>query len=190
MCKKLLISLSLLVALASDAQVKTADDFFHRGAQLYIHGKKEDSKKEIFTGLQFYPVDTKLNGMAVLLKKEEEQQKQQQQQQQQNQQDQNQQQQQQQGQKNQNRQKESQQQQQQQSKPEEKQQSQSQQQQSNQSKEQKDEKERQDEQAYAAGQMTPEQAERLLDAEKGDEKVLTLKPEGKPTNPNRPFKDW
>jgi Ca-activated chloride channel family protein len=45
-------------------------------------------------------------------------------------------------------------------------------------------------QAYAAGQMTPEQAHQLLDAQKGDEQMLQLKPEGKPQDQNRPFKDW
>ena len=44
--------------------------------------------------------------------------------------------------------------------------------------------------AYAAGQMTPEQAEQLLDAQKDEEQVLQLKPEAKPQDRNRPFKDW
>ena len=194
MYKKLLSSSLLAVAMLASAQMKTADDFFHRGAQFYIHGKKEDSKKEILTGLQFYPSDPKLNGMAVLLKKEEEQkQQQQQQQQQQNQQDQNQQQSQsqpQQGQKNQDQQKkDSQPQAQQQPKPEEKK-SEANQQQANESKEKKDEQDKQEAEAYAAGQMTPKQAEQMLDAEKGDEKMLALKPEDKRADRNRPFKDW
>ena len=40
------------------------------------------------------------------------------------------------------------------------------------------------------GQMTPQEAQQLLDAQKGDEKMLTPKSTGKPTNRNRPFKDW
>jgi len=38
--------------------------------------------------------------------------------------------------------------------------------------------------------MTPQEAQRLLDAQKGDEKVLQFKPDGKPENINRPIKDW
>ncbi|HWW02692.1 MAG TPA: VWA domain-containing protein [Candidatus Acidoferrum sp.] len=44
--------------------------------------------------------------------------------------------------------------------------------------------------AYAAGQMTPEQAQQLLDAQKGEELMLPAKPEGKPVDRNRPIKDW
>ena len=43
MSKKLASLSLLLVALGLHAQLKTADDFFHGGAQFYIHGKKEDS---------------------------------------------------------------------------------------------------------------------------------------------------
>jgi len=43
---------------------------------------------------------------------------------------------------------------------------------------------------YAAGQMTPQQAKQLLDAEKGHEMVLPVKPEGKPRDPNKPLRDW
>jgi Ca-activated chloride channel family protein len=50
--------------------------------------------------------------------------------------------------------------------------------------------EKNQEQAYAAGQMTPEQAERLMDAQKGEEQMLQLKPENKPQDNGRPFKDW
>ncbi len=56
--------------------------------------------------------------------------------------------------------------------------------------EQPDEKEKKDAAAYAAGQMTPEQAEQLLDAQKGDEKMLQLKQEQKPVDRSRPIKDW
>jgi hypothetical protein len=38
--------------------------------------------------------------------------------------------------------------------------------------------------------MTPQEARQLLDAQKGDEMVLQLKPEGKPENRQRPIKDW
>lgn len=42
----------------------------------------------------------------------------------------------------------------------------------------------------APGQMTPEEARRLLDAQKGEEQVLPFRPEGKPKDASRPFKDW
>ena len=45
-------------------------------------------------------------------------------------------------------------------------------------------------QPVAAGQMTPEEAKRLLDAQKGDEQFLQLKPQGKPQNQTQPVKDW
>lgn len=38
--------------------------------------------------------------------------------------------------------------------------------------------------------MTPEQARQLLDAQKGDEQMLTMKPEDKPRDTSRPFRDW
>jgi Ca-activated chloride channel family protein len=44
--------------------------------------------------------------------------------------------------------------------------------------------------AYAAGQMTPQEAQQLLDAQKGEEMMLPVKPTGKPMDRNRPFKDW
>ncbi len=47
---------------------------------------------------------------------------------------------------------------------------------------------REQQEAAAAGQMTREQAERLLDAQKGQEKVLSLKGQPKPST--RRLKDW
>lgn len=55
---------------------------------------------------------------------------------------------------------------------------------------QKDDDQDKDQQAYAEGQMTPQQARQLLDAQKGDEKMLTLKPEDKPMDRSKPFHDW
>jgi Ca-activated chloride channel family protein len=43
-------------------------------------------------------------------------------------------------------------------------------------------------QAYPPGQMTPQEAQQLMDAQKGDEQMLQLKPAGKP--PEHGFKDW
>ena len=45
-------------------------------------------------------------------------------------------------------------------------------------------------QPVTAGQMTPEEAKRLLDAQKGDEQFLQLKPQGKPQTQPPPVKDW
>ncbi len=54
----------------------------------------------------------------------------------------------------------------------------------------KEKKDKEDAEAYAAGQMTPEQAQQLLDAQKGDEKMLSMKQEGKPVDRAKPIKDW
>jgi hypothetical protein len=191
---KIALSISLLIVpLLAGAQ--TAEDYFHRGAQFYIHGKKQEAKTEIFTGLKQFPADPQLNGLAVLLKKEQEDQKQQSQQQNQ-----------QTDQQKKDQQKQDQQQQQEQkrdSAQQNQEKKQEQQQQANQSQEQKErqaeqaaakakedaeEKERQA--AYAAGQMTTEQAQQLLDAQKSEEKMLPVKPENKPEDHTRPFKDW
>ena len=40
------------------------------------------------------------------------------------------------------------------------------------------------------GEMSPEEAKRLLDAQKGGEQLLPLKPQDKPRKTTRPFKDW
>ena len=69
------------------------------------------------------------------------------------------------------------------------QQQQQQQQSASQPKQSPEDKER-EAAAYAAGQMTPEQAQQLLDAQKGQEMMLPVKPEGKPVDRSRPIKDW
>jgi hypothetical protein len=38
--------------------------------------------------------------------------------------------------------------------------------------------------------MTPQQAQQLLDAQKGDEQMLPPQPTGKPADRSRPIKDW
>ncbi len=45
-------------------------------------------------------------------------------------------------------------------------------------------------QPASPGQMTPEEAKRLLDAQKGEEQVLQFRPPAKPRDARRPFKDW
>jgi Ca-activated chloride channel family protein len=71
-----------------------------------------------------------------------------------------------------------------------KQQQQQAQQSSGQPKDKSDEKEQEAAAAQALAQMTPEQARQLLDAEKGEEQMLPLKPTGKPHDRSRPIKDW
>jgi Ca-activated chloride channel family protein len=56
--------------------------------------------------------------------------------------------------------------------------------------EKSDEKEKEAAAAQGMAQMTPEQAKQLLDSEKDDEKMLQPKSTGKPSDQNRPFKDW
>ncbi len=55
---------------------------------------------------------------------------------------------------------------------------------------QDDQKDQKEGQAQAAGQMTPEEARQLLDAQKGDEKMMPVKNADKPVDRARVFKDW
>jgi len=158
--------------------VAPADDFFNGGAQLYISNNIPDALKKTEDGLQIYPNDEKLQKLEKLLK--------QQQQQQQNQQNQSQQQQ-----------SQSQQNQQQQSQQNSQDQKKSDEQKQNQADQKNEDQQRQSEQQKSngegqpvPGQMTQEEAKKLLDAQKGDEQVLQLKPQGKPQNQNRTVKDW
>jgi Ca-activated chloride channel family protein len=204
------ISVSLLLAgQAARAQLAPADDFFNGGAQFYISNNIPSALEKTEDGLKVYPDDAKLKKLEELLKQ------QQQQQNQQNQNQQNQSQQQQQNQQNQSQQnskeQKSQQQQQNQQSSQKNSQDQQKQDSQNQSGGKKDEQQKQQErpkpsgekkdgekqdkqdaegQPVAAGQMTPEEAKRLLDAQKGDEQVLQLKPQGKPEQSQRPVKDW
>lgn len=198
----LLISLSLLLCVAQKvcAQLAPADDFFHSGAQFYLSNNIAQAKAAVDTGLKLYPDDEKLKKLDELLK---------QQQQQQNQQNQKDQQQQQQSQKDQQNQK--QQEQQQQKSPEQQKQDQQKQEDQKKADQKKDEQQKPPDQPKpspgkkdgekpedqkgegqpaAPGQMTPEEAKRLLDSQKGDEQVLQLKPDGKPRDPRKPVKDW
>jgi Ca-activated chloride channel family protein len=65
-----------------------------------------------------------------------------------------------------------------------------QQQSAGQPKDKSDEKEQEAAAAQALGQMSPEQAKQLLDAQKSDEQMLPLKPTGKPADHTRPVHDW
>jgi len=200
----LLISLSLVLFAwqNASAQLAPADDFFNGGAQLYISNNIPAALEKVETGLKMYPDDEKLKKLEQLLK----------QQQKQNQQQQNQKNQQQ------NQDKSKQDQKQQPSKDDQKkdQQNQSQQQKDQQKQEdqkqqdaakKKDEQPKNQEQQKAAadkkdnaqkepaqpakpGEMTPEEAKQLLDAQKGNEQMLPMKPDGKPRDSSKPLKDW
>jgi Ca-activated chloride channel homolog len=176
---RLLPLLLLFAAQKVCAQLAPADDFFNSGAQLYISNNVPAALKKTEDGLKLYPGDVKLQKLEKLLK--------QQQQSQQNQQQQNQQKQSQ-SQKSQSQQQKNQQQQQNSQKQEQKKQQEQQKTSAEKQSEQKNEKAA--EQQSKPGQMTPEEAKRLLDAQKGDEQVLQLKPKEPPQNPNQPFKDW
>jgi Ca-activated chloride channel family protein len=185
----------LLLLAWQAARAQSADDFFNSGAHSYISNNIPQALESVQDGLKHYPEDVKLKKLYELLKQQQQsqssqsqqnqsqqnqsqQQKSSGQQNQQQQSQQNSQQQQQQNEQNQSGQKSDEQQKQQQKSAAEKQNGEKQENQNKQS------------QPVAAGQMTPEEAKRLLDAQKGDEQFLQLKPQGKPQNDQQPIKDW
>ena len=180
---RLLISINLIALVTRVVCAQSADEFFHTGAQAYLTNNTTIAKEQVDKGLKLYPDDIKLKKLEELLKQ------QQQQQQQQNQQQQNQQQNQ--SQQNQSQSKQDQQKQQDQKKQDEqKKQDQEKQQQQNQKPDrQKQDEKQQSQEQQKPGEMTPEEAKRLLDADKGDEKML-------PANQNKQhprqhqLKDW
>jgi len=182
MTSRLLISLSVLLIAAPKlcAQLAPAEDFFNGGAQLYISNNVPAALGRVEMGLKTYPDDEKLQKLEKLLK---------QQQQQQNQQQQNQQNQQQQSQQDQKQQDKKDQQQKQDQKQQQDQKQNSDQQ--KQSDKKKDEEQKQQQgRPVKPGEMTPEEAKRLLDAQKGNEQLLQMKPQDKPRANSRPVKDW
>jgi Ca-activated chloride channel homolog len=160
------------------AQLAPADDFFNSGAQFYISNNIPAAKERVESGLQIYPDDVKLKKLEELLKQQQQSQSSQSKQNQQQNQQQQSSQQNSQEQKNQNGQKQN---------PAD--QKKDEQQKSSEQKS-NDDKNQNGENQAASGQMTPEEAKRLLDAQKGDEQVLQLKPQGKPENQNKTVKDW
>jgi Ca-activated chloride channel family protein len=198
---RLPISLSLLLLpwQNAGAQIAPADDFFHSGAQFYISNNIPQAKEQVEMGLKLYPDDDKLKKLEALLKQQQQSQQNQQQQNQQSQSQQSKDQQKSQPQKSNDQKDQSQQNlSDQQKQDEEKQQNKAddekkaEQQKASAGK--KDDKKPEDKneegQPVAAGQMTPEEAKRLLDAQKGNEQFLQLKPQDKPSDIRRPVKDW
>ena len=195
-CASYLVAFLLLLAWQKVcAQLAPAEDFFNSGAQLYISNNVPAALERVELGLKTYPDDEKLKKLEQLLKQ---QQKSQQNQQQQNQQDKSQQQksddkkdQQQSQKKSEDQQKQDEQKQQEQQKQAEQQKQQEQQKQSAQKKDgEKQDQPEAEGQPVKPGELTPEEAKRLLEAQKGNEQLLQLKPPEKPRNHSRPVKDW
>jgi hypothetical protein len=198
MTSRLRISLNLLLVLGAQkvcAQYLPAEDFFNAGAQLYISNNVPAALERTETGLRIYPNDEKLQKLEKLLKQQQQQQQNQQQQNQKQQdkkdqqQKQDQKQQQNQQQKNSDQQKQDQQKQNSSDQKKDDEQQKQQEQKKDAGDKSKDEQKDQHGQPAKADEMTPE-AKRLLDAQKGNEQLLQMKPEDKPRDPNRPVKDW
>ena len=181
-CAPYLVALLLFIAQAARAQ--TAQDFFNGGAQLYISNNIPAALEKPEAGLKLYPDDVKLKKLEELLKQQQQSQSQQNQQNQQSQQSQSQQQQKHQ-----------------QSQPQKQQQNQQAQNRTEQQKQQpaqssggqsneKQNARNESAQAQASNRMTPEEAKRLLDSQKGDEQFLQPKPSVPPPDGQQPIEDW
>ena len=193
MTLRLLISLSALLFAVQkiSAQLAPAEDFFNSGAQLYISNNVPAALERVENGLKTYPDDEKLKKLEQLLKQQQQQQQQQNQSQQQKSDSQkNQQQQKQQEQNSQDQQKQDEQKQADQKKAE--QQKQAEQQKSSANKKDGEKPDQQDAagQPLKPGEMTPEEAKHLLDAQKDSEQLLQMKPQEKPRDPERQIRDW
>jgi hypothetical protein len=211
--RKLLV-LSIII-LAQRARADTAADYFHRGAQAYVFGQNEKAITEVETGLATFPTDAALNELALLLKQQQEEQKQQQQQQQQEQQ----QQQDQQKSEQQQQDSQSDSQDQSNSDPqksESQEKSDSKQEETSKPESSPDKKDEANQRPdpkdshangpdpgqadpkdaaenatpVAAGQMSPQKAIQLLEAQKEDERMLPVPPNQQPQRGDRPIKDW
>ncbi len=179
MPSRILLSLSLLFLTWSGARAQTADDFFHGGAQHYLSNNVPSALQTVTNGLQRFPDDAKLKKLYELLN-------QQQQQNQQNQKDQKQDQ----SKDDQQKDKEQKQKEAQDKKGQDKKDPQ-QAKASDKAKGKPDEKKETGEpQPIAAHAMTPQEAQQLLDAQKGDEQVLQFQPQGEAKNRTKQLKDW
>ena len=172
----LITSLSALVLSGrpAQAQLLPADEFFHGGARSYLTNNIGGALQWVTNGLAVYPKDEKLKKLEELLK---------QQQQQQNQDQQNNSQQDQQKSQNPDQQK---------SQDQKHSDKDKDQQQAKKSDEQKkpDKDSDQEGQAVAAGEMTPQEAKQLLDAQKNDEQLMPVSRKDKPRDQLKVLKDW
>jgi hypothetical protein len=196
---------------------QTAEDYFHLGAQSYIAENLEKAKTEVAKGLNLAPEHPQLKALEALLNQQQEQQQQQSQDNQDQNEDQQQenQDQQQQDQQSQNKEQQPQQQQDQSSSQDQQEGQKGQEQedqQGSQGEEEKNDSQQPKEQAGEQGQdseenrtppgqtndmrmlqMSPEEARRLLDSIKGEEKTLIFLPPQLQTNRtsgSRPLKNW
>jgi hypothetical protein len=164
---RILISLSaLLPSLLQTVWAQSADDLFHGGAQFYLSNNIPGALEQVENGLKLYPDDVKLKKLDELLKRQNQDQKQNQNQQKDQQKDQ---------------------------KKAEQKQSEPQQAKPSAGEEKNPSKPDQDQkqgQASAAGEMTPQEAQRLLDSQKDDELMLPVSRKDKPTGSQRPIRDW
>ena len=169
---RLLLSLSLLPALAT-AFAETADNYFHGGAVNYLSNNIPMALEVVTNGRALFADDVKLKKLEELLKQQSQQQQKQQEQQQ--------------SQKDQQQKQDNQ-----QSQAQKEQQDKKENQSASQQPDEKSsgETNRTENAAHAAGQMTPQQARQLLDAQKAEEAMIPIKPEEKPIPANRRFKDW
>jgi outer membrane biosynthesis protein TonB len=212
--KNLLVLSLLAFPLLANAAARPAGLYYHEGATNFVYGDLARAKSVVAEGLQFFPENVKLKGLSEFLNKQQpppskQQDKQDQEKQDQSKQQEKQNQQNQQEQQKQNQQKQKQDQQQQQ----EQQQAKDQQEQQKRQQEKKDQEkqgesqqqkpeqgQKSDEQEKKDGearqtrqqmlQMTPEQAQRLLEAVKGDEKVLIFMPQVRTNRSRGVIKDW
>ncbi len=167
----------LLLLAARVVCAETADDFFHGGAMNYFSNNVPQALAVVTNGRAQFPDDVKLKKLEELLKQQQQQQQQDQQKQDQE--------------KKEQEKKDQQQKDQQKKDGQDKQQKeQPKPQPSKPDKQKSDQQKQQETKATPAGQMTPEQAKRLLDSQKGEESALVFRPPEKPKDESKPVKDW
>ena len=169
----------LLLLAARVVCAETADDFFHGGAMNYFSNNVPQALAVVTNGRAQFPDDVKLKKLEELLKQQQQQQQDQQKLDQE---------------KKEQDKKDQQQKDQQKKDGQDKQQKDQQKPQpdkpSKPDKQKSDQQKQQEAKATPAGQMTPEQAKRLLDSQKGEESALVFRPPEKPKDESKPVKDW
>lgn len=186
-------SLSLLILSLFSASAQNADEFFHGGAQRFLTNNIPGALEVVTNGLQRFPEDEKLQKLYELLNQQQQQQQQNQDQKEQDQKDEQKQDQQKQDDKKDQESKSEQQKKDEQKKQEDaqkKEQEKKDQRQAKSGDKDKPEEKPGEQQPVAAHAMTPEEAQQLLDAQKGDEQVLLFQPKAEPKNRTKQLKDW
>jgi hypothetical protein len=166
---RLLLSLSLLWLAWPESRAENPDDIFYGGAVNYLSNNIPKALEVVTNGRALFPDDIKLKKLEELLKQQQqqknEQQEQDKKQDQQSKQDQ-------------------------QKQPTEQKDQENQEQQGHSKPKPEEKEESRDAQSMQAHAMSPQEARQLLDAQKAEEAMIPLKPEGKPENRERAFKDW